>query len=119
MAISLSKDMTELELLSFKLVDIKATNREVLACDAQGKIYHAELNNSQTLKQYSKDLQKVVGSAHQIKLGRGTHLFFQSGFNPEHCKLHESPEEMKTLEENIVVIKLCNEHGMDTYLEHS
>jgi len=64
MAISLNKDLTELELLSFKLVDIKATFREVLACDAQGKIYHAELNNSQTLKQYSKDIQKVVGSAH-------------------------------------------------------
>lgn len=46
MSISLNKDMTELELLSFKLVDIKATFREVLACDAQGKIYHAELNNS-------------------------------------------------------------------------
>jgi len=34
MPISLSKDLTELELLSFKLVDIKATFREVLACDA-------------------------------------------------------------------------------------
>lgn len=64
MPISLSQDMTELELLSFKLVDIKATFREVLACDAQGKVYHADLNYSQTLKQYSKDMQKVIGSAH-------------------------------------------------------
>jgi len=64
-------------------------------------------------------MQKIVGSAHQIKLGRGTHLFFQTGFNPEHCKLQESPEEMKTLEANIVAIKLCNEYGMDTYLDPS
>ena len=34
MSISLPKEMTEIELLSFKLVDIKATFREILACDS-------------------------------------------------------------------------------------
>ena len=117
MSISLPKDMTELELLSFKIVDIKATFREILACDAQGKVYHCDLNYSQTLKRYSKDTQRVVGSAHKIKISRGTHLFFQTGFNPEHCKILECPEEMETLEENLVTIKLCNEYGMETYLD--
>ena len=64
-------------------------------------------------------MQAVVGSAHQVKLGRGTHLFFQTGFNPEHCKLLESTEEMKTLELNTVTIKLCNEYEMETYIDPS
>lgn len=64
MSISLPKDLTEIELLSFKIVDIKATYREILACDSQGRIYHCDLNYSQTLKSYSKDMQKTVGSAH-------------------------------------------------------
>ena len=34
MSISLPKDLTEIELLSFKIVDIKATFREILACDS-------------------------------------------------------------------------------------
>jgi len=34
MSISLPKEMNEIELLSFKLVDIKATFREILACDS-------------------------------------------------------------------------------------
>ena len=76
MSISLPHDMSEIELLSFQLVDIKATFREVLACDSTGKIYHAELSHSQTLKTYSKDVQRVIGAAHQIMLGRGHHIFF-------------------------------------------
>lgn len=43
MGVSLPKDLTEIELLSFRIVDIKATYREVLACDAQGRIYHCDL----------------------------------------------------------------------------
>lgn len=46
MSISIPKDITELELLSFKLVDVKATYREILACDSQGRIYHCDLNYS-------------------------------------------------------------------------
>ena len=46
MSISMPYGMSELELLSFRLVDIKATFREVLACDSQGRIYHCDLNYS-------------------------------------------------------------------------
>ena len=119
MSISLPKDLSEIELLSFKIVDIKATFREILACDSQGRIYHCDLNYSQTLKCYSKDMQKTIGAAHQIKLGRSNHLFFRSGFNPEYCQVHEHPEEFETLEENLITVKLCNEYGMDTYLDKS
>jgi alpha-tubulin suppressor-like RCC1 family protein len=53
MSISVPKDITEMELLSFKIVDIKASFREVLACDSQGRVYYCDLNGSQTLKNYS------------------------------------------------------------------
>ena len=76
MSISLPHDSTEIELLSFKLVDIKATFREVLACDSTGKVYHCDLNYTQTLKNYSKEIQRTIGAAHQIMLGRGNHIFF-------------------------------------------
>ena len=46
MSISMPHDITEMELLSFKLVDIKASFREILACDSQGRIYHCDLNYS-------------------------------------------------------------------------
>jgi len=44
LGVSMPKDSTELELLSFRLVDIKATYREILACDSQGRIFHCDLN---------------------------------------------------------------------------
>jgi alpha-tubulin suppressor-like RCC1 family protein len=46
LSISVPKDITEIELLSFKIVDIKASFREVLACDSQGRVYHCDLNGS-------------------------------------------------------------------------
>lgn len=46
MSISVPKDITEMELLSFKIVDIKASFREILACDSQGRVYHCDLNGS-------------------------------------------------------------------------
>lgn len=46
MSISMPKDSSELELLSFQLVDMQATFREILACDSQGRIYHCDLTNS-------------------------------------------------------------------------
>lgn len=64
MNVSMPKDATELELLSFRLADVQATFREVLACDSQGRIYHCELTNSQTLKPYSKEAERVIGHAH-------------------------------------------------------
>jgi hypothetical protein len=56
MPISLPKDQNYSE-FSFTLTDIRATFREVLACDSRGTIYHTDLNYSQTLKPYSKKLQ--------------------------------------------------------------
>ena len=44
MSVSLPQ-LTELELLSFKLIELRASFREVLACDAQGRVYHADLND--------------------------------------------------------------------------
>jgi len=37
---------------SFTLTDLKATFREILACDVAGRIYHCDLNYNQTLKPY-------------------------------------------------------------------
>lgn len=37
---------------SFVLTDLKATFREILACDVSGRIYHCDLNYTQTLKPY-------------------------------------------------------------------
>ena len=64
LAISLPLDITELELLSFRLVDIKASFREILACDSQGRTFHCELSVSQTLKPYKEQAQKVIGHCH-------------------------------------------------------
>jgi alpha-tubulin suppressor-like RCC1 family protein len=41
---------------SFVLTDIKATYREILACDVSGRIYHCDLNYTQTLKPYDGKL---------------------------------------------------------------
>lgn len=119
MSISMPHEISEIELLSFQIVDIKATFREVLACDSQGRIYHCDLNYSQTLKCYTKEMQRVVGSAHQVKLGRSSHLFFQNGFSPQFCKIKEAPEELQTLEENLVTVQLCNEQGLCCFLDPS
>lgn len=62
-------------------------------------------------------MQKVIGHAHQIKLGRSSHLFFQNDFSPAHCILSECPEEMETLIENTVVVQLRNEFNLQCYLD--
>jgi len=64
MSISLPQGISEMELLSFQIVDIKATFREVLACDALGRVFHCDLNYSQTLKPYSQQAQDSIGKAH-------------------------------------------------------
>ena len=43
LSISTPHDLSEIELLSFRLVDIRATYREILACDSQGRTYSCEL----------------------------------------------------------------------------
>lgn len=45
-----SEDMINWD--SFVLTDLKATFREILACDVAGRIYHCDLNYNQTLKPY-------------------------------------------------------------------
>ena len=37
---------------SYVLTDLKATFREILACDVAGRVYHCDLNYTQTLKPY-------------------------------------------------------------------
>lgn len=91
MSISLPQQMTELEHLSFKIVDIQATFREVLACDAQGRIYHCDLNYSQTLKAVSKEAQKIIGPSHRSKLGRSSHLFYENLICPSNCSIIQPP----------------------------
>ena len=51
---------------SFVLTDLKATFREILACDVAGRIYHCDLNYSQTLKPYDAKRQTIIGSGHKI-----------------------------------------------------
>ncbi len=50
LTISMPKDMTEEQYYNFALADLKASFREILACDKGGRIYHCDLNSSQTLK---------------------------------------------------------------------
>lgn len=64
MSISIPKDISEIELLSFKIVDIKASFREVLACDSQGRVYFCDLQESQTLKNYPSNVQRIIGPSH-------------------------------------------------------
>jgi len=66
MPISIQKEDYEDDeqfLFDFHLTDIKATYREVLACDSKGRIYHADLLQSSTLKP-ALSLQKLVGKAY-------------------------------------------------------
>ena len=37
---------------SIVLTDLRATFREILACDVAGRVYHCDLNYTQTLKPY-------------------------------------------------------------------
>ena len=37
---------------SYVLTDLKATFREILACDVAGRVYHCDLTYNQTLKPY-------------------------------------------------------------------
>jgi len=56
LTISLPKDLTEEQVYSFALADLKANFREILACDKAGRVYHCDLNYSQTLKPYNPKL---------------------------------------------------------------
>jgi hypothetical protein len=63
---------------SFVLTDLKATFREILACDVAGRVYHCDLNYTQTLKPYDQKTQAVIGFGHQVLIGRGLQVFIES-----------------------------------------
>jgi alpha-tubulin suppressor-like RCC1 family protein len=51
------RNETEVNWDSYVLTDLKATFREILACDVAGRVYHCDLNYSQTLKPYDSKSQ--------------------------------------------------------------
>lgn len=52
-SMSTTIEMTEIEQLSFQIVDIKVNSRELLACDGQGRVYNCDLSSGTlTLKLY-------------------------------------------------------------------
>jgi alpha-tubulin suppressor-like RCC1 family protein len=61
-----SSDVYSDEWDSFVLTDLKATFREILACDVAGRVYHCDLNYTQTLKPYDAKSQAVIGFGHKL-----------------------------------------------------
>jgi hypothetical protein len=117
---------------SYVLTDLKATFRDVLACDVAGRVYHCDLNYSQTLKPYDPKTQAVIGSGHKLYVGRSLHLFLDTILSPQNCELlpdsiptglgedGESEElpEMETLSDNTFSIKLCDTYGEPHYVSN-
>ena len=56
LGIVLPEDSSDEILLDFHLTHIATTVREILACDSTGRVYHCNLNDTQTLRPYSADL---------------------------------------------------------------
>lgn len=56
LGIVLAEDASEETLFEFHLTHIATTFREVLACDSTGRVYHCNLNDSQTLRPYAAEL---------------------------------------------------------------
>lgn len=115
---------------SFVLTDLKATFREILACDVAGRIYHCDLNYNQTLKPYDSKKQAMIGFGHKVQIGRSLHMFMDTILSPGDCQVvpesfplgdnegqetEESPE-FETLVDNIFSIKLCDGEGNPHYL---
>eukprot|EP00347_Sterkiella_histriomuscorum_P023980 403332724 len=121
LTISLPKDLTYEQHMSFALTDIKASFREILACDTAGRIYHCDLNYTQTLKPYSKKLQKQVGSyGHKLYLGRSMHIFMKTLVNPSVCQLLDVDTEMESMnDQNTISIKLLDNYGESHYIDAS
>ena len=113
---------------TFILTDLKATFREILACDVAGRVYHCDLNYTQTLKPYEPKRQALLGFGHRLRIGRSLHLFLDSVLCLSQCRLVRSslyqqveeggeteegdePPELETLLENRFLVKLCDEEG--------
>jgi len=117
LGIVLPEDASEEALIEFHLTHIATTFREVLACDSTGRVYHCNLNNSQTLKPYAKELQKQIGSAHQVLVGRSVHIFIDQLLSLGKCKLAEPlAAEFETLVPNQVALRLCDTDSRNYYL---
>ena len=117
---------------TFALADLKASFREILACDASGRIYHCDLNYTKTLKPYDAKRQAMIGSGHRLSIGRSLHLFLDSILSLQHCALlpdsfplnQDEDEggqqhEMETLVENMFSISLRDGEGSPHYLSIS
>lgn len=116
---------------SFRLTDLKATFREILACDVSGRIYHCDLNYTQTLKPYNPKVHAQIGSGHKLFIGRSMHLFLDSLLSLEHCRVLplsfpngsnlesevDDMPEIETLLDNVFSIKLANEEGEGFYVD--
>ena len=106
---------------SFALTDLKATFREILACDAAGRVYHCDLNYTQTLKPYSL---KIAG--HKVLIGRSQHMFLDSILSPSDCRVlpesfpgaseeEEDLPELETMMDNLFSVRLCDSDGAPYY----
>lgn len=61
-------------LYEFHLTDIQASYREVIACDSKGRVYHADLSLSQTLK-IDPVIAGQVGRSFKVLVGRTARFF--------------------------------------------
>jgi len=50
-------------------------------------------------------------------MGRSSHLFLDQTLNLANCRLDEPIEEMETLIENTVSVRLCDDMGYNWYLK--
>lgn len=116
LGIVLPDDATDEMLLDFHLTHIATTFREVLACDSTGRVYHCNLNNTQTLRPYSAELQRQIGSAHQVIVGRSVHIFVDQLLSLQKSKLSEPVISMETLVGNPISVRLCDTDGNNYYL---
>jgi alpha-tubulin suppressor-like RCC1 family protein len=80
-------------LLDFHLTSLKASLREILACDSRGRVYTCLVNDSLTLKPYSEKQQNEIGSANHVLIGRNTHIFFEQLLSLERSRLIKQEEQ--------------------------
>lgn len=113
-------------LLEFHLTCLKASLREIVACDSTGRVYSCTINDTLTLKPYSDHRQREIGSASNILCGRSTQLFFEQLLSLSSSKLvrepskseeeHKSLLTFETLVDNKVSIRLCDTQDNNYYL---
>ena len=122
MPISFQKSLYEADesfLHEFHLTDIRATTREIVACDSKGHLYHSDLLQNQTLKPML-DTAKVVASVYSVLLSRQAMLFpaqvicLENSLIEDPHPLRVSREgdedlpQWETLMDNTVVVRLCD-----------